>query len=246
MIRHHIAEFRSTKISSAFIARLDSDFAAAREYGFKLIFRFVYNWPKGGPDASLSNVLTHLGQLAPVLNRNMDALAFIDLGFIGCWGEMHGSSNDLVSGRDLNSATRAILDSAFNALSRERMIAVRYPVFKYEYFGNGSYAPTAPLTSSEAYSATTKARWGQFDDCLVCGEWNSGTWWSPRNNATEIRNFLASDNLYVVQSGEPGDPGTDEAITDEDHDSYVLGQHESCVRCLDIMETEHWSTINAS
>lgn len=246
MIRYHVAEFRSIPLSASFIVRLDADFESARRTGFKIVPRFVYNWPMGGPDASLGTILGHLGQLGDVYKRNVDVIAFVDLGFIGCWGEMHSSSNNLINGRNLNDATRVILDSAFKSLPPERMIAVRYPVAKFQYFNNGSLAPNTPLVLSEAYTRTTKARWGQHDDCLVCGEWNSGTWWTSRNNAAEIINFLVNDNDYVVQSGEPGDPGTNTESTDQDLDGYTLGQHESCARCVDIIKKEHWSTINAS
>ena len=104
-MRYHIAEFRDAPLSDAFLARLDEDFATARAAGFKIVPRFAYNYFTGGPDASLERVLGHLDQLAPVFQRNVDVLAFMELGFIGCWGEMHTSSNGLIDPGGLNDAT---------------------------------------------------------------------------------------------------------------------------------------------
>jgi Domain of unknown function (DUF4832)/Domain of unknown function (DUF4874) len=250
MIRYHIAAFRTKDLSQAFLERLTADFATARQAGMKVVFRFAYNYPKGGPDASLTIVLNHLEQLRPILTANVDVIAFMDLGFIGCWGEMHTSSNTLVepNSRHLNEATRQIIDKAFEVLPKERMIAVRYPAFKFEYFGGASgyeHVPTQPLTAAESFRGSVKARWGQHDDCIVCGEWNVGTWWSYQNNAAGVRAFLSKDNLYVVQSGETGNPNTLDATTDEDGDGYTLGEHDSCQRVLGIFKQMRFSTLNA-
>lgn len=193
-------------------------------------------------------MLGHLEQLKPTLERNTDVIAFMDLGFIGCWGEMHSSSNRLVEPgtRRINDATRAIVAKAMAVLPESRMIAVRYPVFKFEYFGSSDFKPTAPLEANEAYSGSVRARWGQHDDCLVCGEWNGGTFWSPRQNAPELLNFLEQDNRFVVQSGEPGDPCTGEGSCggDEDGDGYVAGQHASCERMKTLLPKMCWSAMN--
>jgi Domain of unknown function (DUF4832)/Domain of unknown function (DUF4874) len=252
MVRYHIAEFRDKPLSSDFLNRLDTDFTTARKAGVKLVIRFTYNWPMGGPDAPLDRVLMHLNQLKTVLHKNVDVIAFMDAGFIGCWGEWHSSSNNLIddyktkNGRTkMNNASRLILDKIFEILPKERMVAVRLPRLKFQYFGSKNGSPIAPLTASEAFSGSKKARWGEHDDCLVCGEWNFGTYWSPQKHVEEIKSFLNQDNRYVVQSGEPGDvPGKSSDI-DEDGDGYT-NNYESCHRVLDIFRQLHWSTISST
>ena len=247
MIRYHIAEFRNTELSGPFLDRLNADFETARKTGFKIIPRFVYNWPMGGPDAPLDNVLKHIGQLKPVFKQNVDVTCFVDFGFIGCWGEQHHSCNGLVDGMlTPNNNSWQILDSLFAAVPSERMITLRYPFWKFRYFGSNDDKPTIPVNEIEAYTGIKKARWAHHDDCLVCGEWNVGTWNTSRNNAQEIINFLSEDNRFVFQGGEPGDPGTDDTPTDDDKDGYVFPNHTSCERMRWILEKEHWSILNAS
>jgi hypothetical protein len=249
MVRYHIADFRNKPLSPEFLNRLDRDFATVRKAGLKSAIRFVYNWPMGGPDAPVDRVLRHLDQLKPVLQRNVDAIAFMDAGFIGCWGEWHTSSNNLI-GMDknfqavMNNNSRLIIDKIFEVLPKERMVAVRYPRYKFDYFGSKDSKPITPLPTSAAFTGSKKARWGQVDDCLVCGEWNASTYWSPRQNATEIQTFLNQDNRYVLQSGEPGDVPAKPAENDEDRDGYK-DNYDSCDRVLSIFSRMRWSTLSS-
>jgi hypothetical protein len=249
MVRYHIAEFRNKPLSEEFLNRLDKDFATVRRAGLKSVIHFAYNWPMGGPDAPIDRVLLHLDQLKPVLQKNVDAIAFMDAGFIGCWGEWHTSTNNLI-GMDknfqavMNDNSRLIIDKLFEVLPKERMVAVRYPRYKFDYFGSKDSQPIAPLKASEAFNGSKKARWGQEDDCLVCGEWNASTYWSPRQKAEEIQNFLNQDNRYVVQSGEPGDIPDKPSKIDQDGDGYK-DNYDSCDRVLHIFSKMRWSTINS-
>ena len=247
MIRYHIAEFRNSELSAAFLSRLNNDFELVRKAGLKMIPRFTYNWPMGGPDAPLEIILKHIDQLKPVFKHNVDVINSIDFGFIGCWGENHHSCNGLVDGMwEPNAKTWKILESLFSAVPIERMISVRYPFWKFRYFGvDKSDTPTVPVGESEAYSGTIKSRWAHIDDCLACGEWNVGTWNNNRNNAQEVISFLSNDNRFVNQGGEPG--GLIEGdTTDTDKDGYITPDYSSCDRMRWILKKEHWSYLNAS
>ncbi len=152
MIRYHIAEFRNSELSAAFISRLNSDFEIARKAGFKLIPRFAYNWPMGGPDASVEIVLKHIEQLKPVFTQNVDVIHVVEFGLIGCWGEQHHSCNGLVDGMwEPNDKTWQIHSSLFQAVPTERMIMVRYPFWKFRYYRSRhiryTYLPHAGIGS---------------------------------------------------------------------------------------------------
>lgn len=248
MVRYHIADFRNRPLSPKFLKHLDTDFVTIRRAGLKSVIRFAYNWPGGGPDAPIDKVLLHLDQLKPVLRKNVDVIAFMDAGFIGCWGEMHTSTNNLM-GMDkdgnavMNNNSRLIMNKIFDVLPKERMVTVRYPRYKFDYFGSKDWKPIAPIKTSEAFSGSKKARWAQMDDCLVCGEWNASTLWSPRKNAKEILNFLNQDNRYVVQSGEPGDVPKKQP-KDADGDGYTTN-YDSCPRVLELFKQMRWSTSNS-
>jgi len=247
MIRYHIAEFRNSELAAAFLARLNRDFELVREAGLKMIPRFTYNWPMGGPDAPLDIVLKHIQQLKPIFKQNVDVINTIDFGFIGCWGENHHSCNGLVDGMwEPNAKTWQILDSLFKAVPTERMISLRYPFWKFRYFGvDKSDTPTEPVRQSEAFTGTIKSRWAHIDDCLACGEWNVGTWNNNRNNAQEVISYLSKDNRFVNQGGEPG--GLIEGdTTDTDNDGYITPNYSACDRMRWILKTEHWSYLNVS
>ncbi len=250
MVRYHLAEFRSQPLSPAYLKRLEKDFVTARAAGLKLVLHFTYNWPMGGPDAPIDKVLLHLDQLKPTIQKNVDVIAFMDAGFIGCWGEWHTSTNNLI-GTDsniqavMNDNSRLIIDKIFEILPKERMVAVRYPRYKFDYFNSKNGKPIAPLTATEAFSGSKKARWGQEDDCLVCGEWNLGTYWSEQNKQGEVQNFLNQDNLYVVQTGEPGDIPAKPSEVDTDGDGY-RDNYNSCERVLGLFQQMRWSTINGN
>lgn len=173
MVRYHLADFRRRNLSSAFLKRLARDFNTARQAGVKVVPRFAYNYPKGGPDTSVDWVLTHLDQLKPVFQEHYDVIAFADLELIGCWGEGHTTANELMDAsqgyRRLNSATIAILEKFFEVLPKERMVAVRYPEYKFQYF-NGlqqdpiqENKPIAPITPKNAYDGSIRSRWGQHE-----------------------------------------------------------------------------------
>lgn len=254
MVRYHIAAWRYQPLAQSFLDQLTADFATAREAGFKVDMRFVYNWPEGGPDAPLSNVLTHISQLAPVLQANADVIAFMDLGFVGCWGEEHASSFGLVGADLTNPAFNRIVEAVFQALPSSRMVAVRYPAYKFQYFGglptSTNPVPLAPLTAAQAFSGSIQARWGEHDDCPTCGEFNWGTWNTSgggETNGPAVRKFLSQDNQFVVQAGEPGDPNSfvDPVTGDPDQDGYTA-DYGSCARTLWQFQAMHWSVISAT
>jgi hypothetical protein len=257
MVRFHIAAFRNSDLSQEFLNRLSQDFATVREAGIKIVPRFSYNYPKGGPDAPLERVLRHLDQLKPTLENNTDVIAFMDAGLIGCWGEMHTSSNELMDinrgYRRINNATKQILEKLFATLPVRRMVTVRYPEYKFQYFnGLGDDAqlenkPIAPISSTEAFGSSIKARWAQYDDCVVCGEWNGGTYNNPHsvNNgkAAEVKDFLEQEMLYAAHSGELGAGFRPSAATDEDGDGW-LKDHDTCTRVLPLFAQLRLSTFN--
>ncbi len=161
MMRYHIAEFRYQALSPAFVERLNQDFAVARRVGIKVIPRFVYNWPKGGPDAPVANVLSHLETLRAVFTQNADVVASMELGFVGCWGEWHHSAFGLVDDGGLNSNSRLIMQKLADVLPASRMFAVRYSGYKSQYFGGSWDEPVAPVTATEAFDGSLKSRMGE-------------------------------------------------------------------------------------
>lgn len=207
-----IDEFVQQAISSEALTFIEAQFSTARNAGMKLIPRFAYNFPQGGtypykdPDASLTQVLAHIAQLEPILQKNADVIAFLELGFIGAWGEWHSSTNNLVDSEPnawINDASKAIVSRLLQALPSRRMVAMRYPPYKQQFYGN------LPLTAAEAYNATPKARMGAHNDCFLASKTDWGTYPEDLAAREALKNFLASDNLYLPQGGETCNIGAD-------------------------------------
>ncbi len=235
MSRYHIADFRNRDLTAEYLNFLQRDFDTARQAGVKIGMRFAYNYPMGGPDAPLAIILRHIQQLQPLFAKNADVIAYLETGFVGCWGEWHHSANGLTgdnTSRDgyISDGGRQIVDALLGALPSDRMIAIRYPRLKFDYFGSNDWLPIAPLTASQAFSGSNRARIGHHDDCFVCSDTHGGAYFNPRGDLGEVPRFLEPENLFVVQEGEPGDVEADPNLG-------------SCQTILQELSSKHWSVV---
>ncbi|MDJ0634721.1 MAG: DUF4832 domain-containing protein [Xenococcaceae cyanobacterium MO_188.B29] len=217
-----IADFRHKHLSQKFLDKVATDLETARQAGIKLILRFSYNWENGGDDASQERIISHWSQLQPVLQDNYDAIAYVEAGFIGYWGEWNRSSHGL---HHKPQARKDILLKALSVVPSERMVAMRYPHHKRSALGNNHH-----LTPREAWQNTPRARTGFYNDCLLYGEDQGGTFSTtePRELAKQ-KKWLSQENLYVVQGGEFCQP-TPEVL--------------DCPTVVKELRSRHWSTLN--
>ena len=217
-----IADFRHKHLSQKFLDKVATDLATARQAGVKLILRFSYNWENGGQDASRKRIISHWSQLKPILQDNYDAIAYLEAGFIGYWGEWNRSSHGL---HEKPQARKDILLKALSVVPPERMVAIRYPHHKRSALGNNHH-----LTPKEAWQNTPRARTGFYNDCLLYGSDHGGTFstTNPRELAHQKR-WQAQENLYVVQGGEFCQP-TPEIL--------------DCPTVVQELSLRHWSTLN--
>src|SRR5262245_20769044 len=149
-----LAPFRGGPIPADFLAKLDQGFQRVRAAGLKLVLRFTYSGAIGDADAPKAVVLQHIGQLKPLLMAHGDVLAALQAGFIGAWGEWHGSTH----GNDNDGVRRVVVTALLYAIATSRMVQVRTPAFKQALTG------PAPLTEAEAIRATPRARLGHHND----------------------------------------------------------------------------------
>ncbi len=228
-----IDAYRDAAIPTAMLEYLQSQFDMARAAGLKIIPRFAYAYPKGGsypfkePDAPVERVLAHIAQLEPLLRDNADLVSFMEMGFIGAWGEWHSSTNGLVNTNgSVNADSRRIVARLLEALPKSRMLALRYPPHKQQLLGD------APLISSEAYSGSDRARVGAHNDCFLASDTDWGTYSSDAKVREATKSYLAADNLYLPQGGETCNDGADAK-------PYI-----GCVNALGDLERLHYSALN--
>lgn len=210
-------DYRDAPIADSLLADLSLGFQAARDAGIKIIPRFAYNFGFED-DAPLARVLEHIGQVTPVLQANADVIAVLHAGFIGAWGEWHGSTNDLTTPENSRQIAEALLD----ALPASRMIQVRTPRAKEAMWG-------APLTPAEAFDGSYKARTGHLNDCFLCNDTDAGTY--PSSDLETYKNFVAQETLFTPMGGE----------TCQVNEGNQRGD---CTTTLAEMERLHWSYIN--
>ncbi|WP_317105213.1 DUF4832 domain-containing protein [Chroococcidiopsis sp. SAG 2025] len=233
MVRRYylLAEFRDKPISSSFLTQITNDLKTARQAGIKIIIRFTYNWLNGGPDAPASIILAHLEQLKPILRSNYDAIAYMEAGFIGYWGEWHDSTNKLVgdSTLDVSDDARKIFLKLLSILPKDRMVAVRYYKQKQQLFNNNN-----SLTSTEAFNGSARSRTGHHNDGFRAGIDDGGTYVSTHLDVIErVKSWLNLETQYVVQGGEPAW-------------SSNPPEWDDCSGALTDFARMHWSGMNAN
>jgi hypothetical protein len=221
-----LKDFVDSPISQDFLDNMASDFAAAREAGVKIIVRFAYtedvndegcsSWicPPYG-DASKERVLEHIGQLKPVLQANKDAIAVVQFGFIGVWGEGYytdyfGDASQFPhylneqNWADRGEALAALLD----AVPLERQVQVRYPQIKQKLiYGVNAPTDSAPLTLAEAHDGSNKSRIGHHNDCFLASSTDFGTYnnygpGSSNSDTLRLKPYKAADSRFVAVGGE--------------------------------------------
>ena len=177
-------------------------------------------------------MVSQIKQLAPVLAANEDVISYVEAGFIGAWGEWHASSHNLINdfetgnnfNHEINDATRAIYAALLAAVPRSRMIDVRTQRYKYQLFNNSD-----PLTPSEAYSGSDRARTGIHNDCFLANSDDYGTY-GPDPDADKA--WLSIESRYVPMGGET-------CAADDDAAPYI-----ACPAALHTMEQLHWTNLN--
>lgn len=218
-------DYRNSDLPQGFLDDLDAYFDLARAAGLKLIVRFSYNngpYPNPEPDAPLAQVLRHIEQVAPILEANQDALAFIEAGFIGAWGEWHSSTNGL----DTPENKAIIRDALFAHFPPERPILFRDPE---DFIG---WYPQ-PLDASQAFTTTLEqARLGHHNDCFLASEDDEGTYWSDAEDRlmrAEWQAYIAQMTRFVPMSGET---------------CAVNPPRSDCPTALNELEMLHWNSMN--
>ncbi len=199
---YYMKDYIESDIPQEYLDRLDQNMNTLREGGAKAILRFSYkhtNGVKAKPwDATPEWAIKHINQLAPYLQKHADVIYCVQAGFIGVWGEWYYTTNYPQDPYDdADYATRwPVAERLMEVVPADRQICFRQPQFKMRYLRTHG-EEVAPLTESEAYRPTIKARWAGHNDCFVSSSSDVGTYHSD-----EEREFWAQDTKYTLMGGE--------------------------------------------
>ena len=100
-----------------------------KKRGHKAVVRFCYDKGYNGAancEPDMETLLGHIEQIGKLYTDHADAIAYIELGMFGPWGEMHTSS--CVEGDNMINAAKA-LDAMLKATPDSLCIGVRRPIF---------------------------------------------------------------------------------------------------------------------
>jgi hypothetical protein len=208
-------EYRFGDIDSQLLATIDAGFDGVRAAGIKVILRFKYNSAQTD-DAPKETMLRHIEQLAPILEANSDVIAVLQAGFIGAWGEWHGSTFGLDNDEDRGDILMALLD----ALPASRSVQVRRPVFKERLIGG-------PVSDARAFDGSPMARVGHHNDCFLASDSDYGTYDAP---VDEWHQWTASDTRFTPMGGET---------------CALYEPRTNCAASLEVMASHHWSYLNS-
>ncbi len=180
-------DYRASDLPEEMLNGLQTNFNDVREAGVKAIVRFAYNqgpYPDTEPDASKSQILKHIEQLTPLLQKNSDVIAWMEAGFIGAWGEWHTSTNGL----DNITDKRDILN-ALTAAIPNRFVQVRYPANIIAMYPKPEDAVNAHVA--------------HHNDCFLSSETDVGTYERDGVNTIERdQGYLAELTRFTPMSGE--------------------------------------------
>ena len=149
-------------------------FAAVRQNGLKAIVRFAYGFTgrdyRSDPK-DMDRILGHIRQLGKVFLENRDVLYGVQAGFLGPWGEWHGSNwGDPPS----LQARRSVLFALLDAVPGPVTVHVRRPMFIRDIFAGDPGG--AEITEATAYGGSRLSRVGWHDDALLSLPTDMGTY----------------------------------------------------------------------
>ncbi|MEN9336026.1 MAG: hypothetical protein RLZZ500_1013 [Bacteroidota bacterium] len=226
----YLENFINTPISAAYLTLMQQDFDKIRQAGLKCIIRFAYADDESAiqRDATKTQMLSHIQQIAPLLQANEDVISVLQAGFIGLWGEWYYTSQPEFGGWGYNQTNltttnnnhrRDIMNALLNALPASRMIQVRYPSFKQTM-----YSSTA-VSTSQAFTQTNLARLAHHNDCFLASSTDFGTY----DNVSTQYPYLEQDTKFVAMGGET---------------CAINLPRSGCASALQEMSKFHWSFLN--
>ena len=220
----YLNSFVSSPISDSYLANMQSDFDKIRNAGLKVIIRFAYSKSESVAvlDATKTQILAHIQQVAPLIQANKDVISIYQYGWIGCWGETYYTSQIAEFGNgDTTAITTAqwanrkqIVDAMLAATPIEIPIQVRYVYDKQRMYPTGN-------NRIGFYNDAFLNVWGDSGTFNVSGAGGIPT--------TADSNYLQTETVSLPMAGE----------TDA-----LNAPRTDCANALLEMDKYNWSLLN--
>ncbi len=191
----------SELITDEALQNLSDSLAYIKSKGHKAIVRVCYD-PRYGnhknyePEQAL--ILEHLKQLGKVYTENKDAIAYVELGMYGPWGEMH--SSDCCTKENVTEALNTLLAATPDTMK----IGVRTPAYIAAWLGiaNSDFDITSQAFKDAAEKKGNDIyRVGMYNDGYLGSSTDLGTFNSVITRAKGIA-WLNEYAKYTLYGGE--------------------------------------------
>ena len=191
LLEADLGAFRNGPISSAKLTEIRNAFTTLKNNGLSAMFRAAYTFDEVySPEPnSFQTILDHIAQLEPIFTDFEDILIAVQAGFLGPWGEWHGSRYSLGSSGNnydfinIENYGKYVIRALMEAVPASVSIQVRTPYYIRQLHaakdgdGNGFF------------SESELARLGFHHDGLFADVDDSGTY--LRNDST--RQYVTND-----------------------------------------------------
>ncbi len=186
-----VSEGGWTDLSEDFLTALTKTMAHIRQNGASAIVRFAYDDFEGieNLEPSMEGILAHISQLEPFFSENADVIAAVESGFLGRWGEQHGSVIVDENHRQKNIPT--LVRALLKVVPEPITVSVRRP----EYYCYVAGIPLSELPNHQAKPGDGLYRVGVYNDGYLGSESDRGTY-TDREAELKWLDHQASHTLF--------------------------------------------------
>lgn len=237
LIQINLKNYAGTDLSANALAQLDCILEEIQTAKRQVILRFLYDWDgkalETEPD-NIEQILRHMDQIGPVVNRHVDAVFLLQSTFTGNCGEMNstkfGTHKD---NRQLMSHLAQVTDPSI-------YLAVRTPSQL-----RGVTQTRTPVSVDTAYDGSLGSRLGLYNDGMFGSVFDLGTYddtpntdtTAPEDKGTRTEEIAFQDYIcqFVPNGGEAvlDNPYSDfeSALSDLNkmHVTYLSCEHDAAV-----------------
>lgn len=168
LIEINLKNYSNKKISDVALNQLETICDAYANAKKQIILRFLYDWDGKALETepvAMKGILSHMEQLAPIINRHTNTIYLMQGVFTGNCGEMnqthYGDNNHIIK----------LMEQLASVTSPDIFLSVRTPAHLRTITKAGT-----PLTKQQAYTGTLASRLGLYNDGMLGTVFDCGTY----------------------------------------------------------------------
>jgi chitodextrinase len=233
----HLDKYQTSDLPQELLDNLGTGLAAIRAQGLKIVLRFAYTWSEYSA-VTEAQIDRHIDQLSPVLTANADVIDHLEAGFLGAWGEWHDSPYTDAFSADQAPVRYRIVKKLLSATPATIPIAIRYPIFTYEFRQRTTPPTPCSLPDNCLMTQQDLDRLGFHDDCFLSDSADMGTYdqnsWLGWFDIPTKKNWVYTAATSYGGNQEVGGETCDASGGDDP--AGVNAQYE--------LSHQHWTEIN--